>query len=139
MNVPETIKFNWITQPFALANYGVSKVAVALVILRILPPEQKRLRWASYALIAFTSVFTILGTIFVFVQCKKPSQLWNSPTISDGCWDRWSYYDWSVFEGALWIFVDFALALLPISYIWSIEPDMKKRLGLFFLLGLGIL
>ena len=96
--------FNWIAQPFAVFNFGVSKIAVACVILRILPPDEKRLRWILFTLIAFTGICAILGAIFVFVHCNPPSLLWmgdpKNPSLS--CWNPTSYYDWTLFQaGAL--------------------------------------
>lgn len=36
-------------------------------------------------------------------------------------------------------FVDFALALFPITIVWDLKLSMKKRVGLSVLLGLGVL
>ena len=36
-------------------------------------------------------------------------------------------------------FMDFALAILPVSIVGNLKMDMKRKVGLCILLGLGIL
>lgn len=35
-------------------------------------------------------------------------------------------------------FVDFVLAFLPVTLIWKLQLDVKKKVGLAILLGCGI-
>ncbi len=36
-------------------------------------------------------------------------------------------------------FLDFALALLPISVVWNLQLSQRKKVGLYGILGVGLL
>ena len=44
----------------------------------------------------------------------------------------------TTFKG-YWALVDFLLATLPITFLWKLKLDLKKRVLLSALLGLGVL
>jgi hypothetical protein len=133
------IKLNYIAQPFGIVAVGLGKVAVALLILRIVGNTsiwRKRFLWV---LIVLTGVFTILTAIFTFVQCKTPAALWT-PALqaTTDCWDPSVQSNFSIFASAWNCFVDFVLALMPCTIIWGLKMSTRKKISLGALLGLGI-
>ena len=86
----DSVKWNWITQPFFVANFGVSKLATSLLILRLLGPNSKARKWFLYIIMSFTSVLTICFCIFIYAQCNPPRALWT-PGLPARCWSANAY------------------------------------------------
>ena len=93
----QAVKVNYITQPFGVLNFGVSKASVAFVILRILGPDAKVRKWSIFVLVTVTTILTILGVFFIFFQCNPPSALWT-PGLPASCWSGYQYWCWTLFQ-----------------------------------------
>ena len=87
------IKVQWIAQPFAVVNFGVSKSSVALVVIRILGPNARVRRWTLYAIIGITMLLTVLGVLLMFLQCRPSRALWDSG-VPATCWSGYVYWCW---------------------------------------------
>jgi hypothetical protein len=94
------VKYNWITQPWAIFGFATGKVSVALLILRIIGPNTFWRKWILYFAMGSALLFTSLGCIFTFVQCDPPRALWTPQLIAAGqakCWDSRVQADYAIF------------------------------------------
>jgi hypothetical protein len=147
---------NYILQTLGIFAFGSGKVSVGCSILRLLPPSSIWRKWIIWFTIVFTFVFNCLNCILTFTQCDPPKALWQ-PDVPHKCWDpsiqlKISYAGSSQFPQRFPrqpqlltlcvgynILVDVVLALLPSTLIWKLQIDLRKRLNLCALLGLGLL
>lgn len=42
-------------------------------------------------------------------------------------------------ESGYWAFLDFALAAIPIDIVWKLQIDLRKKIMISCLLGMGVL
>ena len=81
----EAVKYNWIAQVFGITVFATGKIAVALLILRIIGPKTFWRKWILWAVIVSAVVINLIGIILEFVQCDPPRALWT-PGIPSHCW-----------------------------------------------------
>ncbi|KAI1372863.1 hypothetical protein F4677DRAFT_449117 [Hypoxylon crocopeplum] len=134
------LKLDYIAQPFGIVAVGTGRIAVGFTILRVLGSTSKWRRQTLWALMALTSAITTVTAIFTFTQCKDPTALWQpSKRPTTFCYDPSIQNNFSIFSASWNSAVDFALALLPASFIWRLHLTVRKRIGLAVLLGCGTL
>ncbi|KAI0594613.1 hypothetical protein F4775DRAFT_426977 [Biscogniauxia sp. FL1348] len=134
------VKLNYIGQPIGIVTVGTGKIAVGILISRLLGSLSKWRKRFVWGLLILTTIVTILAAIFTFTQCEVPAALWDPalrPTTY--CWDPSVQSNFSIFSGSLNSAIDFILALIPITIIWRLQLSVRKRIGLGFLLGGGVL
>ena len=154
--VPLAIEYNWLNQTFAILSVTVSKVSVALLILRLLGPSAWR-RWFLYLISGLSCLVGSLAVIFIYVQCTPVQTLWD-PSVGGACWNLTAVNRYDLFVsskrpigasiptsetllivGGFSCFTDFTLALFPLTIIWNLQLNKKKKVGLALLLGSGVL
>lgn len=132
-------RLNWIGQPFGIVAIGTGKLAVGLLILRLLNISSKWRKYGIWALMILVSIVTALTVVLTFVQCENPEALWNPPIRkTTRCWDPHVQTSFSTFAGSLHSATDFILALIPITIIWDLQLSVRKRISLILLLGAGV-
>lgn len=149
----ESTKYNWLSQGFHVMSTNWGKVAVALFLRRIL----HKIKGHQAILCTFSVVLTIVNTVCVgtiYGQCSPTQRLWNHD-VEGSCWDPHVQKDYAFFQGckaplSLWrgcllkkdvafsAFSDLALAIYPLFTIAGLQMALKVKLGLGFVLSLGI-
>ncbi|MCJ1268754.1 hypothetical protein MMC22_008642 [Lobaria immixta] len=132
------LKLNWIILPFGFMALATAKVSVALTMLRIISFTNLWRRRFLYFCMVSTLLSSAICVVLIFVQCNPPRALWAFVPGAT-CWDPIVVSDYAIFTTSFASFMDFTLALLPITIIWRLHMAVQKRIGLCILLGLGIL
>ena len=97
----EAIRLSFITDPFGIMAFCIPKVAVALLLVRIMAPV-RRGRWFLYAMTGGVMVAGILDVIFLFVQCRPVTALWDPIVAATAtCWKPSILVDYGYFLGGL--------------------------------------
>lgn len=132
------LKKNWISQSLAILCLGLGKIAIALLILRLLDRVSKKRRWSLHFANGLTLINTILMILFTFIQCEDPAALWDEAVkAKTKCWDPRVQSSFSTYGAAMHALVDFYLAILPATLVWGLKVDVRKKLALCALLGCG--
>ncbi|KAI0411007.1 hypothetical protein F5X98DRAFT_368384 [Xylaria grammica] len=132
-------KLDWVSQALAITALATGKVAVGLLLLRLIASTSRWRRITIYVLMALTVIFSILAVVFTFAQCQNPAALWDpSVHAMTSCWDPKVQSNFSTFTGGLNSAVDIAFSLIPITLIWRLHLSTKKRVGLVILLSGGV-
>ncbi|KAF2756869.1 hypothetical protein EJ05DRAFT_511646 [Pseudovirgaria hyperparasitica] len=132
-------KLNWVSQPSGITALGLGKVAVALLILRIQGNGVPWRKWLLHVVIWLTIIFTILTVAFTFGQCNDPTALWDPESKATAkCWKPETQKNFSTFSASWNCAVDMLLAILPVTLVKDLHMELKKKIGLCLLLGLGI-
>lgn len=134
----------------------IPKVAVALLLVRIMAPTQRGRRF-PYSITCGVMIAGILNCILLFVQCKPVTTLWNPIAAATAtCWKPSVLVNFEYFLGgpspnphpevtytnsnkAHSAFCDFVLSVFPISIMWNLQMPLKRKIGICCLMGLGIL
>jgi hypothetical protein len=129
---------NWVSQSLAILCLGLGKIAIALLILRLLDRVSPWRRWSLHFVNGLTLINTILMIVFNYIQCENPAALWDDSVKSrTKCWDPNVQSSFSTYGAATHAAVDFYLAILPATLVWGLKVDFRKKLALCALLGCG--
>jgi hypothetical protein len=81
------VKLKWISQPFGIFCLGAGKVAVSLLIVRLLDRTAHWKIWVLHGISVWTMLNTLIMIVLTFAQCKDVRALWN-PVIKakTTCW-----------------------------------------------------
>jgi hypothetical protein len=127
-----------ISQSLAILSLGLGKIAIALLILRLLDRVSPWRRWSLHFANGITLINTILMILFTFIQCENPAALWDDEIkATTKCWDPSVQSSFSIYGAAMHALVDFYLAILPATLVWGLKVDLRKKLALCALLGCG--
>jgi hypothetical protein len=131
---------NWIGHSLAILSLGLGKIAVSLLILRLLDRISFWRRWSLHFVNGLTLVNTVLMIVFNYVQCKNPAALWDDAIKEKTeCWAPHVQSNFSLYGASMHAAVDFYLAFLPITLVWGLTLNVRKRIALCALLGCGFL
>ncbi|KAI0468813.1 hypothetical protein F4859DRAFT_516565 [Xylaria cf. heliscus] len=131
-------RLNWIAQPFGIIALGTGKLAVGLLLLRLIPTTTKWMRRIVWVLMSITMLTNTLSVILTFAQCRNPAALWDPDLrASTQCWDPKVQTDFSILTGSLNSAVDIIFSFIPITLIWRLHLSIRKRFGLIALLSGG--
>ena len=140
----EAIRWVTITDPFGIMAFCIPKVAVALLLVRIMAPAQRGRRFL-YFMIGGVMIAGIFNCILLFVQCKPVAALWDPIVAATAtCWKPsvlvnygyflsgpcptskfWVYY--ADAKKAYSAFCDLVLAVFPISIIWNLQMALEAQ------------
>ena len=127
----EVLKLYYVVQPLAIMAVAVSRISVALLVLRIVGLSAWRRRFLWFTIIS-TLVITVAVCILIFCPCKPVEGLWN-PFIQSNCWDPRIVTDLTIFSSSMllskhkdraveltihagWnVFMDLCFAILPVT------------------------
>ena len=130
----------WLTVPFSPGGAAFGKVSIALLLMRL----NNRVRWQRiflWVMILLQFVVTLILVIVTFSQCYPVNFLWNRVRMlpPEGvCWAPHIQQDVGYFQGSFSAASDFILALFPTLIIWNLQLPLKAKVGIGFLMSLGI-
>ncbi|MCJ1285987.1 hypothetical protein MMC26_005329 [Xylographa opegraphella] len=130
-------KINWISQPFCVMAIASGKVSVAYLILRLQAP----CKWRTgllYFIAASAVVFGAVDCVITFAQCSPAYALWTAD-VAASCWSTDVLTDYALALTVYYALLDIALALIPISFVCSLQLSARKKLSICLLLSLGLL
>ena len=131
-------RLNWIAQPLCIFCLGSGKISIAFLILRLLSRASVWRKWSLYVAVVWTAINTFLMILFTFIQCKDVAALWDeSIKEKTECWDPSVQSSFSIYGASVHSLTDFYLAAVPVTLVWGLKTDIKKRIGLCTLLGCG--
>ena len=136
--IERAVKLGDASNPIGIMAFCLPKIAVAILIVRLLPPP-KRGAWLLFALTLSLTLFGALAAIFLYVQCNPASVLWDPAVTNFHCWDPHVLSDYTYFVGAYSALVDTVLALFPLTFVLKLRIDVVQKLTLGVLMGLGVL
>lgn len=132
----QALKYNDIQQPFHVMSSCFGRISFALFLVEIIQKFITRRRFL-YSLMALQFAINGSTAIIILVQCRPIQALWNHQVDGD-CWDPRVQEYYSFFQGSFNIITDFILAVFPATFIWQLNMKLRKKIGLIFVMGLGI-
>ncbi|KAI5917161.1 hypothetical protein F4810DRAFT_697611 [Camillea tinctor] len=132
----ELARWNWIVQPFGILTLPIGKISVVLLLERIMGPTSLRRRWFLWVNMFLFTASMVSSSILSFAQCNPPRALWSQ--VSEAiCLNPAIQANFATFTCAYSSFLDFVLALIPITFVWNLKMETRKRIGICTLLGMG--
>ncbi|KAL4881786.1 hypothetical protein BJY04DRAFT_227572 [Aspergillus karnatakaensis] len=131
-------KYQLLSQGFHVMATNWGKVSVALFLVRIIS-EVKQHKRAMYAGIVIMTVVNVVGVYTVYGQCTPVAKTWDYIGVEGRCWPDGAQRDYAYFQGSFSALSDFLLAIYPLFTIKNLQMATKVKVGLGFVLSLGII
>ncbi|KAF3404512.1 hypothetical protein DPV78_002597 [Talaromyces pinophilus] len=135
-HLEKAILLNTVGFLFGILSFTIPKIAVAIMLIRILNPSKIQ-KYFVTGLVSFAACVAATCIILLFTECDPPASQWDKSIPNATCRDPWILIDFAVFTGALSAFVDLYLSIYPAVVLWKLNMSVKKRLALMCALGLG--
>ncbi|KAI1179919.1 hypothetical protein F4777DRAFT_404990 [Nemania sp. FL0916] len=126
------------TQPTSVLAAGLVKGSIALILLRI--EIRKRVRMLIIVPIIIYSAITLALFFLLFFKCRPLSLIWspNEAALDEGC-IPWLAFRISFFTYTIADFItQWLLSLLPIAMLWNIQMNIRDKIPVLVLFGIGI-
>ena len=152
-----TTKYNVILNVVLVMSSCFSKISVCFLLLRLLKDAVARKRKLFlWSLIVLLSIYNVVDIISLLVQCRPTAYIWDK-AIQGSCWDPEVQDGFAYMQGgahsrvsrlhytililclALTIFAAFSLSAFPVLVVKDLQMNMRTKVALCLLLGLGVL
>ncbi|RHZ51486.1 uncharacterized protein CDV56_106902 [Aspergillus thermomutatus] len=134
--IMQALEYNFILRSVHIIAYATGKASIGAFILRLIGPQNMWQKWVVWVLIIFTTLVNVLNCIFNFVQFNPVQGNWD-PRVSANCWNRTAQLKFAYFMCSENIVADAVLAIIPATFLLSMNISLKKKINLTILLGLG--
>jgi hypothetical protein len=115
---------------------AAGKLAFAFTLLRIV--VQKSHKRFLYVYITLLVIVELIQIFLNYFQCTPVKKLWDKTTPGH-CWPPHVQTGYAVFKGVFIVVADAVLSLFPILIIRKLQASRKAKLGMWSLVGLGLL
>lgn len=113
-----------------------AKAALVFQLLHIFTPNFRGpFFWSLHALLWINLLFYTGGAFAVLFQCIPREKIWN-PAVTGTCIDVEIYF---IATSVVNIVSDVSLLLLPITVIWNLKMDLKKKFSVSVVFATGLL
>ncbi|CBF84542.1 hypothetical protein AN8971.2 [Aspergillus nidulans FGSC A4] len=134
----QSIKYQVLSAGFHVMSTNWGKVSVALFLIRIIS-EVKNHKLGMYALIIVMTIINTGAVITIFAQCQPTAAIWDHSLAGpQACWPPDTQKKYSFFQAAASALTDLILAIYPLFTIKDLQMPTKVKLGLGFVLSLGL-
>lgn len=130
------VKYQYIIQPFAYLALVFGRVSFAVSLIVLIGINKWR-RWLLKALIIGQFVLNLIWVGLWLGQCSPPNKYWNRQ-LPGKCMDPRIEIDAGYVSSSFNIFTDLVLAMMPSVVLSNLNMRLRTKVGLIFLLSLGI-
>jgi hypothetical protein len=116
----------------------LGRVSFMYLMLRLFGNTKTR-RWFLYALMAQQLIVNLFTSITIFTQCGNVHSLWDPVGEPSKCWSPDVQTDTGYVQGVFNSATDLILTVMPITIFFTLQMDLRIKLGLAGLLGLSVL
>lgn len=134
-NMPKMLLPLVVRGTFSITALAWSKTAFAITLLRLTDGWTKKIVWF---LIVTINLFLGLSAMLPWLSCTPLKGAWSSVP-NTKCWDKSVMLNINLFSGAWSAAADVALALLPWSFLRSLQMKKKEKVGAGVAMSMGIL
>ncbi|KAF4631002.1 hypothetical protein G7Y89_g7135 [Cudoniella acicularis] len=141
-NRPKVLMYKYLGMVFYVAVAVLVKFVVGILLLRICS-HQRWQRITIYTLLGVVAVFNIFYIFIVIFQCVPIEYFWSrweaNPPVTGKCNSTQLAVIPTYISLLLNVVSDFTLALLPVSFVWKSKMEIRTKISVVAVLGLGSL
>jgi hypothetical protein len=135
------LKYNYLDWNQVFITLAASKISICLFLLRI--SKFERYRYFLFGLIAFLVLTHVPLTLVYMLQCIPIQKNWvpvGGKAIKPGhCLPKTVVEIVIIVQGVISIVTDFIGAAFPVILLWNAKLNMRVKIALNLLMGLGII
>ena len=121
---------------FSITALAWSKTAFGITLLRLTDGWTKRIVWF---LIVTINISLGLTAMLPWLSCTPIRAAWTFNEPNKKCWDQSVMLNYNIFSGAYSAAADVALALLPWSFLRTLQMKRKEKIGAGIAMSTGIM
>lgn len=125
-------------QALAIIAIALGKLAIVAFLQQIHGPEHRGRVILLWGIAISNLIINALTVGMIFTQCTPREKLWDEglPGTCDG---RLRNQNTAYFQGSWSAFCDLILALYPVVFFWNVRLNVRVKVGLCVLMGLGVI
>ena len=148
----ESAKLSYFDQVLLMLSGFFIKAAIGVFLLRVFGTK-RRWHWIIWSIIGLVGIATILLAVTTLAQCAPINKIWDrhvpGKCVNPDLLVQLGYFHGGMtslsaasaflsdFEVAVSAFSDWALASLPIYFLWKMQMAKWDKIGISFLMSLG--
>lgn len=113
-SLEKAILLNTVGFLFGILSFTVPKIAVAIMLIRILNPSKLH-KYFVFSLIGFMTCVVVACILLLFTECDPPASQWDKSIPNATCRDPWILIDFAVFTGGQFYFLPGKRSHLPLT------------------------
>ncbi|KAI0453321.1 hypothetical protein F5B21DRAFT_286019 [Xylaria acuta] len=135
------VEISYVVLFISIVCTALGKIAIGATILRIVSTASSSERWVVWAVIAVTTVSSIVDIFVSLFQCgRDPRVIWDFALQATAtCLDATTLSRYTTFTAVWQAFADFVFSILPIFIVWRLRMSTRRKLILTVGLGLTLL
>lgn len=111
-----------------------SKTSFGITLLHFTDGWIKNVTW--FCIISM-NVAMFFSALFPWVSCTPVQKAWDL-YVEGTCWHPTVVVYYNIFSSAYSALMDFALALLPWKFLWSLQMKRREKIGVGIAMSMGI-
>ena len=111
-----------------------TKVSICLFLMRL--PNSKALLLPLQCAVAFLLFSNTILTVIWIMQCQPIHAAWDN---RGTCMSREAKKGIILAQAIISVISDFSFAAFPILFLWRVQIDLRTKIGLWILMGLGFI
>jgi hypothetical protein len=125
--------------PMSIATTCLGKIAIGVMILRIIGNTSKWRKWSIWAVLVFLLVASIIDICLGLFLCGAPQKQWDFARLATAkCLPTGAFNNFNYLTIALGAFSDYFFSVLPMVVVWKLNMKTRRKHTLIFLLGLTL-
>lgn len=100
-HLEKAILLNTVGFLFGILSFTIPKIAVAIMLIRILNPSKIH-KYFVTGLVSLAACVSAICIILLFTECSPPASQWDKSIPNSTCRDPWMLIDFAVFTGGMW-------------------------------------
>jgi len=138
--ISTVLKYYWASASVGLFGILAAKVAIIALLLGVKGPNQKKRGYFLHFLWISNLLFIIVLVVMIYNQCNPYDAIWNITKLEHAdCSRKHVAINIGYAQGAWSASTDIALALYPISVVWTLQTSLRMKIGFCVLMGGGIM
>jgi len=130
------LKYSYLDWIQVFIILAVSKISICLFLLRI--SKFERWRYFLFGMIAFLLISHTPLTIAFLLQCIPLNKVWDTQ-VPGHCISKKAVEAIIIIQGVFSILTDFICAGFPIILLWNAKLNVRTKVALNLLMGLGVI
>ncbi|KAJ5378165.1 uncharacterized protein N7496_005574 [Penicillium cataractarum] len=131
-------KWSWINQAVGIFAIGTGKLALVAFLQQIHGPEHRGRVTFLWGVAMSNLILNCMTIGMIMTQCSPREKLWDGD-LAGTCDGRLRNQNMAYFQGSWSALCDLILALYPVVFFWKVRLDLRVKIGLCFLMGLGVI
>lgn len=117
----------------------VTKVSIGIYFLRLSGKRYQKI--IIHVVMAIVAIYSMMYFLFLLLQCRPVNFLWTQfeTDATGSCIGHQTLANVTYAHAAISAVTDWALGILPVTFVWGMKMNPRTKVSVVFILSLGFL